>query len=104
MPGSLGEAAVHASDCRIPCDPRTPSNPTFSTRFCSDANRHTIDESFEIKVRNHKDATITVIVKETLYRWSGWEIRAKSHPVEQIDSRTIHIPVRVKPGGEVTGT
>ncbi|MCH7870526.1 MAG: DUF4139 domain-containing protein [Planctomycetes bacterium] len=74
------------------------------TSFRSDKNRHTIDESFEIKVRNHKDATITVIVKETLYRWSGWEIRAKSHPFEKIDSRTIHIPVRVKPGGEATVT
>ncbi len=74
------------------------------TSFRSDANRHTIDESFEIKVRNHKDAAITVIVKETLYRWSGWEIRAKSHEFEKIDSRTIHIPVRVKPDGETTVT
>jgi len=74
------------------------------TDFQPDTRRKRIDESFEIRVRNHKDVAVTVIVKETLYRWSGWEIREASHKYEKKDARTIHFPVEVEPDGEVVVT
>ncbi len=59
-------------------------------------------ESIEIKVRNHKEEPVKVIVKENLYRWTNWKITRKSHPFEKIDARTIHFPVDVSKDGEVT--
>jgi hypothetical protein len=72
------------------------------TDFRIDTSRKTMDETIEIKVRNHKDDKVKVIVKENLYRWTTWEITQKSQPFEKIDSRTIHFPVEVEKDGEVT--
>ena len=74
------------------------------TEFNPDTRRKRIDESFEIRVRNHKDVAVRVIIKETLFRWSGWEIREASHEYEKKDARTIHFPVEVQPDGEVVVT
>jgi len=74
------------------------------TNFQIDTRAHWIDESFEIKVRNHKQEDIEVIVKENLFRWHNWEVKEKSHEFEKIDARTIHFPVKVPKDGEVTLT
>jgi hypothetical protein len=74
------------------------------TNFAVDVRAHWIDESFEIKVRNHKEEDIEVIVKENLFRWHNWEVKEKSHNFEKIDSRTIHFPIKVAKDGEVTLT
>jgi len=65
---------------------------------------HALTESFEIKLRNHKKEPVNVLVKENLYRWSQWEITASSDKFDKHDSRTIHIPVQVKPDEEKTVT
>ena len=57
-------------------------------------------EAFEIKIRNHKKEEVEVIVKENLYRWSNWKVEQANHDFTKEDSRTIHIPVKVKPDGE----
>ena len=62
------------------------------------------EEAFEIKIRNHKDAAVTVKVLEKLYRWRGWTIREKNHDYEKVDSRTIVFPVNVAADGEVIVT
>jgi hypothetical protein len=72
------------------------------TNFTQDD--HTLTESFEIKLRNHKKEPVQVIVKENLHRWNQWEITASSDKFEKHDSRTIHIPVQVKPDEEKTVT
>lgn len=72
------------------------------TDFKVDTNRKRIEETIEIKVRNHKEEKVKVIVKENLYRWSSWEITQKTHPFEKFDSRTVHFPVEVEKDGEVT--
>jgi hypothetical protein len=60
-----------------------------------------MEETFEIKIRNRKDKdTIKVEVEEVLYRWSNWEIRAKSDNYERKDAQTIIFPVTVEPGQE----
>jgi len=72
------------------------------TDFAVDTNRDWMDETIEIKVRNHKEEKVKVIVKENLYRWTNWQIAKKTHEFEKIDSRTIHFPVEVDKDGEVT--
>lgn len=74
------------------------------TDFKSDTKKRWAEESFEIKVRNRKKTAVKVLVKENLYRWSGWEIREKSHDFEKVDSRTVHFPVEVAPDGEAVVT
>ncbi len=70
------------------------------TRFDANEEKHTITESFEIKLRNHKKEPVKVIVKENLFRWTSWEITDSSDKYEKQDYRTIHIPVEVPPNGE----
>lgn len=74
------------------------------TNFELDTRRNTMTESIEIKIRNHKDTPVKVIVKENLYRWMTWQITEKSHDYEKIDSRTIHFPVTVEKDGEAVIT
>ncbi len=70
--------------------------------FKVDSRRDWMEETIEIKIRNHKDQPVKVIVKENLYRWTNWQIREKTHDYEKIDSRTIHFPVEIAKDGEVT--
>lgn len=72
--------------------------------FAIDVNRRTIDETIEIKLRNHKDGAVEVIAKENLYRWSNWRITQKSHDFEKQDARTVHFPVTIEPDGEAVIT
>jgi hypothetical protein len=72
------------------------------TDFAVDTARRTMDETIEIKVRNHKEEKVKVIVKENLYRWTNWQITKKTHEFEKVDSRTIHFPVEIDKDGEVT--
>ena len=63
-----------------------------------------MDESFAIKLRNHKKEAVTFTVVEHLYRWSNWEIRNPSLPFTKKDSRTIEFSVEVPADGEVALT
>ena len=58
------------------------------------------DESFEIKLRNHKKEAVTVRVVEHLYRWYNWVITEESAAHRQKDSRTIEYDVTLAPGQE----
>jgi hypothetical protein len=62
----------------------------------------TIDESFEIKVRNRKRTPVEVRVVEHLYRWYTWEIQSNSLPYKKIDSRTVEFSVPLAPDEEKT--
>jgi len=68
--------------------------------FTVDTSRRTMTEEIEVKVRNQKQEPVTVIVKENLYRWTNWQITAKSHDFEKQDARTVHFPLRIAAGGE----
>lgn len=74
----------------------------IQTDFKVDSRRETMEETIEIKLRNHKTEPVKVIVKENLYRWTNWKITNKSHDFEKVDSRTIHFPVEVEKDGAVT--
>jgi hypothetical protein len=63
---------------------------------------HSLEETFEITLRNHKDESVEVRVVEHLFRWSEWRILEASQDYEKIDSSTIEFRVRVAPEGEAT--
>lgn len=63
--------------------------------FRIDTARNTMSEDIEIRIRNRKEESVRVIVKENLYRWTNWKIAQSSHAFEKQDARTIHIPVSV---------
>lgn len=70
------------------------------TGFTVDSTGKTIDETFEISVRNRKQTAATVVVREYLYRWSNWDITAKNHAFEKRDAQTIDFPLNIAADGE----
>jgi hypothetical protein len=74
------------------------------TNFRTDRADKWIDETFEIKLRNHKKEPVVIRVVEHLYRWSNWEVTAKSDDLVKKDSQTIEFNVPVKPDEEKTLT
>ncbi len=72
------------------------------TDFKVDSTRHWFDESFEIKLRNHKTEEVEFRVVEHLYRWTNWEILDATQEWTKKDSRTIEFRVRVPANGEHT--
>lgn len=59
-----------------------------------------VDESFEIKVRNHKSTPVEVRIVEHLYRWNTWEISKSSDPFKKVDAQSAAFAVEVPPDGE----
>jgi hypothetical protein len=72
------------------------------TNFQSDPRGHWVDESFEIKVRNHKTSTVNLRVVEHLYRWTQWEITSKPSAYAKKDAQTIEFRVPIAADGETT--
>jgi len=60
------------------------------------------DESFEIRLRNHRKEPATIRVVEHLYRWHNWVITQESLAHRQVDSRTIAYEVTLAPDEEKT--
>ncbi len=73
------------------------------TNFLRPGDR-TIEESYEIKLRNHKDEAVEIRVVERMFRWSEWTILQASHEYEKKDARTVEFRVKVPKDGEVTVT
>jgi hypothetical protein len=70
------------------------------TDFRIDNARMWLDESFEIKLRNHKKEAAEVRVVEHMYRGSSWNIAASSGTFLKTDSQTIEFRIDVGPGQE----
>ena len=70
------------------------------TNYRVDSSQHWMDESFEIRVRNHKKEAVTVRVVEHLYRWTNWKLTEQSHPSRKTDAQTVEFPVTIAPDGE----
>ncbi len=60
---------------------------------------HEVEETFEISLRNHKDAPVTVV--DTEHLTSDWAITQSSHKYFKKDASTVEIPVDVPKDGEV---
>ena len=65
-----------------------------------DSAHNWMDESFEIRVRNHKKEAVTVRVVEHLYRWTNWKLTEQSQESRKTDAQTVEFPVTIAPDGE----
>ena len=70
------------------------------TGFNIDRRARTLDESFEIRLRNHKKEPMEVRVVEHLYRWNNWDIVKNSDAFNKLDSKTVEFHVKVPADGE----
>ncbi len=70
------------------------------TDFKADYDDDWIDESFAIKVRNHKAKPATVRVVEHLFRWVNWTITEKTHDYKKVDADTVEWTVTIPRDGE----
>jgi hypothetical protein len=70
------------------------------TNYRVDSSAHWMDETFEIRVRNHKKDAVTVRVVEHLYRWTNWKLVDQSAQSRKRDAQTVEFPVTVTPNGE----
>ena len=68
--------------------------------FRVSADEKSVEESFEIKLRNHRKDAVEIRVVEHPSRWREWEIIKKSDEFKKIDGRTIEFRVPVKAGEE----
>jgi hypothetical protein len=74
------------------------------TDFRVDRGGHWAREAFEIRVRNHREEEVEVLVAERLYRGVNWTIEARSHDYVKKDSRLVQFPLRVPKDGEAVLT
>ncbi len=70
------------------------------TNYRVDSSAHWMDETFEIRVRNHKKEAANVRVVEHLYRWTNWKMTDQSQEFKKRDSQTVEFPVTVAADGE----
>jgi hypothetical protein len=71
------------------------------TNYRVDSSNQWLDESFEIKVRNHKkDEAVEIRVVEHLYRWTNWDIKESSNTHLKTDAQTIEFRIPLKPDEE----
>ena len=74
------------------------------TNYHVDSAHNLIDESFEIKLRNHKKEAVSVRAVEHLYRCANWDIKVRSHDFRKLDANQVEFPVTIPANGEVTIT
>ena len=70
------------------------------TNYHVDSRNNWMDESFEIKVRNHKKEPVDVRVVEHMYRWTNWKLTEQSHSSNKTDAQTAEFPITIPPDGE----
>ena len=68
--------------------------------YAVDSKARWMEEEIEVKLRNHKDQPVEVLVKENLYRWTNWKVISQTQPFTKEDARTIHFPVKIAKDGE----
>ena len=74
------------------------------TEFKVNEANHTLDETFEIQLRNRKKEAVEIRVLEHLFRWTNWTIMDKSQEFQKTDAQTIEFRVPLKPDEEKTVT
>jgi len=62
--------------------------------------KRSVQESFEITLRNHKEEEVEVRVVEHLFRWSEWEITEESQEHVKVDAQTIEYKITIPADGE----
>jgi hypothetical protein len=70
------------------------------TNFGIDVNKNYLDESFEIRLRNHKKEPVTFTVVERLYRGLNWRITQETHPHKKTEAQRMEFMITVAPNSE----
>ena len=70
------------------------------TDFRVDLRTRNLWETFEIRLRNHKDEAVEVAVLENLYRSANWKIENASQQQHKQSSNRIRFDVKVPSEGE----
>jgi hypothetical protein len=65
---------------------------------------HVVEETIEVKVRNHKSAAVEVQVYEHPWRWSQWDVVRSSAEWKKVDQSTLRFPVKIAKDGEAVIT
>ncbi|MEM9532706.1 MAG: DUF4139 domain-containing protein [Pseudomonadota bacterium] len=56
-----------------------------------------MEETIEIELRNQKEESARVQVRESMLRWTNWRLTRQSHEEQQLDAGTIEFVVDVAP-------
>ncbi len=70
------------------------------TNYVIDTAKDFLDESFEIRLRNHKREPVTFTVVERLYRGLNWRITQESQTHRKTESQRMEYQVTVEPDSE----
>ncbi len=65
---------------------------------------HVVEETFEIKLRNHKTEPVEIVVYEHPWRWNEWDIKASTDTWDKVDQTTIRFPMKLQKDEEKTIT
>jgi hypothetical protein len=74
------------------------------TDFSRDERLRSMEEAFEIRLRNRKQEAVEVRIAERLYRWVNWELLEQSHEHRRTEAQRIELRVGVPPDGETVVT
>jgi len=74
------------------------------TNFHVESSQKWLEESFEIRVRNHKKEPVNVRVIEHLYRWTNWKLTEQSQESRKSDAQTVEFPITIAADGETVVT
>jgi len=70
------------------------------TDYVLDNRNDTIEEAFEIRLRNRKTETVEVRVAERMYRWLNWRLVEQSDAFEKTGSQDGEFRIALRPGEE----
>lgn len=70
------------------------------TEYRINDEERTAEESYEIKVRNHRKTAAEVRIWEHPCRWRQWEITSQSQPFKKVNQQTFEFVVSIPPGEE----
>ncbi|HKP04083.1 MAG TPA: hypothetical protein VJU77_12090 [Chthoniobacterales bacterium] len=70
------------------------------TNFKIDTSKNTIDESFEITLRNRSKEGAEIRIVEHLFRWFTWDISEKSDAFTKTNAQTVEFRAQLKPNEE----
>ncbi|MBI3194840.1 MAG: hypothetical protein HYZ34_10305 [Ignavibacteriae bacterium] len=68
--------------------------------FKSFSSGRVVEETIELKVRNHKNEAAEVLIYEHPWRWSDWEITKSNTEWQKVDQSTLKFPVKIAKDGE----
>lgn len=70
------------------------------TDFSIDTKQRWMEETIEVTLRNQKSESVEVMIRESVYRWSNWQVIRQSDPFEKTDAATLEFNVEVDPESE----